>query len=158
MSANEQADVVVVGLGPGGEYVAGTLRSGTGGGGGRGGTRRRRVSVLGMCAQQDADPGWESARQAGRVPALAGEAVVSPDWARVAGRIRDEATDDWNDQVAADRITAKGGRLVQRTGRLAGPHRVTVGDRTLEGPARCRAGHRRLLMAGLVAVVTVPRR
>ncbi|GAA2930721.1 hypothetical protein [Streptomyces enissocaesilis] len=25
MSANEQADVVVVGLGPGGEYVAGTL-------------------------------------------------------------------------------------------------------------------------------------
>jgi pyruvate/2-oxoglutarate dehydrogenase complex dihydrolipoamide dehydrogenase (E3) component len=70
--------------------------------------------------------------EAGRVPALAGEVVVTPDWTRVAGRIRDEATDDWNDQVAADRFAAKGGRLVRGTGRLAGRRRVTVGDRTFE--------------------------
>jgi pyruvate/2-oxoglutarate dehydrogenase complex dihydrolipoamide dehydrogenase (E3) component len=70
--------------------------------------------------------------EAGRVPGLAGEAVVTPDWGRVAGRIRDEATDDWNDQVAADRFTAKGGRLVRGTGRLAGPRRVKVGDHTFE--------------------------
>jgi pyruvate/2-oxoglutarate dehydrogenase complex dihydrolipoamide dehydrogenase (E3) component len=68
--------------------------------------------------------------EARRVPALAGQADVTPDWTRVAGRIRHEATDDWNDQVAADRLAAKGGRLVRGRGRLVGPRRVAVGSRT----------------------------
>jgi pyruvate/2-oxoglutarate dehydrogenase complex dihydrolipoamide dehydrogenase (E3) component len=133
MSTNEQADVVVVGLGPGGEYVAGTLAEA-----GLNVVGIEAELVGGECPYWACVPSKMMIRagnllaEAGRVPALAGEAVVTPDWTRVAGRIRDEATDDWNDQVAADRFAAKGGRLVRGTGRLAGRRRVMVGDRTFE--------------------------
>ncbi|MFE3650036.1 dihydrolipoyl dehydrogenase family protein [Streptomyces sp. NPDC059152] len=133
MSANEQADVVVLGLGPGGEYVAGTLAEA-----GLDVVGVEAELVGGECPYWACVPSKMMIRagnllaEAGRVSALAGAAVVTPDWARVAGRIRDEATADWNDKVAADRFTAKGGRLVRGTGRLAGPRRVTVGDRTFE--------------------------
>ncbi|MGW1760065.1 dihydrolipoyl dehydrogenase family protein [Streptomyces mirabilis] len=133
MSANEQADVVVVGLGPGGEYVAGTLAEA-----GLDVVGVEAELVGGECPYWACVPSKMMIRagnllaEAGRVPALAGEAAVSPDWTRVAGRIRDEATDDWNDQVAADRFAAKGGRLVRGRGRLAGPRRVMVGDRMVE--------------------------
>ena len=64
---------------------------------------------------------------------MAGTAQVQPDWAPVARRIRDEATDDWDDQVAVDRFTGKGGRFVRGHGRLAGPGEVAVdGDRTFQ--------------------------
>ncbi|WP_406424015.1 dihydrolipoyl dehydrogenase family protein [Streptomyces sp. NBC_01589] len=133
MSTSEQADVVVVGLGPGGEYIAGTLAEA-----GLDVVGVEAELVGGECPYWACVPSKMMIRagnllaEAGRIPALAGEVVVTPDWARVAGRIRDEATDDWNDQVAADRLVAKGGRLVRGTGRLAGPRRVTVGDRTFE--------------------------
>ncbi|WP_316784726.1 dihydrolipoyl dehydrogenase family protein [Streptomyces sasae] len=132
MNANE-ADVVVVGLGPGGEYVAGTLAEA-----GLDVVGVEAELVGGECPYWACVPSKMMIRagnllaEARRVPALAGEAVVTPDWTRVAGRIRNEATDDWNDRVAADRFAAKGGRLVRGTGRLAGPRRVTVGDRTFE--------------------------
>ncbi|MDQ0604931.1 pyruvate/2-oxoglutarate dehydrogenase complex dihydrolipoamide dehydrogenase (E3) component [Streptomyces canus] len=70
--------------------------------------------------------------EAGRAPSLAGEVRVTPDWSRVAGRIRGEATDDWNDQVAADRLAAKGGRLVRGTGRLTGHYTYPTIHRTVE--------------------------
>ncbi|MFE6741718.1 dihydrolipoyl dehydrogenase family protein [Streptomyces tubercidicus] len=133
MSAIEQADVVVLGLGPGGEYVAGALAEA-----GLDVVGVEAELVGGECPYWACVPSKMMIRagnllaEAGRVPALAGEAVVTPDWARVAGRIREEATADWNDQVAADRFAAKGGRLVRGVGRLAGPRRVTVGDRTFE--------------------------
>ncbi|MDQ0604934.1 pyruvate/2-oxoglutarate dehydrogenase complex dihydrolipoamide dehydrogenase (E3) component [Streptomyces canus] len=133
MSANEQADVVVVGLGPGGEYVAGTLAEA-----GLDVVGIEAELVGGECPYWGCVPSKMMIRagnllaEAGRAPSLAGEVRVTPDWSRVAGRIRGEATDDWNDQVAADRLAAKGGRLVRGTGRLAGPRRVTVGDRTFE--------------------------
>ncbi|MFF1914303.1 dihydrolipoyl dehydrogenase family protein [Streptomyces sp. NPDC058239] len=133
MSANEQADVVVVGLGPGGEYVAGTLAEA-----GLDVVGVEAELVGGECPYWGCVPSKMMIRagnllaEAGRVPALAGEAVVTPDWGRVAGRIRGEATDDWNDQAAAGRLAAKGGRLVRGTGRLSGPRRVAVGDRTFE--------------------------
>ncbi|MFC7259353.1 dihydrolipoyl dehydrogenase family protein [Streptomyces lutosisoli] len=133
MSVNVQADVVVVGLGPGGEYVAGTLAEA-----GLDVVGIEAELVGGECPYWACVPSKMMIRagnllaEAGRIPALAGEAVVTPDWTRVAGRIRDAATDDWNDQVAADRFAAKGGRLVRGMGRLAGPSRVTVGDRMFE--------------------------
>jgi pyruvate/2-oxoglutarate dehydrogenase complex dihydrolipoamide dehydrogenase (E3) component len=65
-----------------------------------------------------------------RANSYAGTASIEPDLGRVARRIRAEATDDWNDQVAADRFTGKGGRLVRGSARLDGPGRVVVGDDT----------------------------
>jgi pyruvate/2-oxoglutarate dehydrogenase complex dihydrolipoamide dehydrogenase (E3) component len=70
--------------------------------------------------------------EARRVPELAGAATVAPDWSPVADRIRAEATDTWDDRVAVERFEGKGGRFVRGTGRLDGPGRVQVGDRTFE--------------------------
>ncbi|GAA2118088.1 hypothetical protein [Actinomadura napierensis] len=47
-------------------------------------------------------------------------------------RIRSEATRGWDDQAAADRLVAKGVRLVRGTRRLAGPRQAIVGDRTFQ--------------------------
>ncbi|MFF3515134.1 dihydrolipoyl dehydrogenase family protein [Streptomyces sp. NPDC002573] len=130
---NEQVDVVVIGLGPGGEYAAGTLAE-------------SGLEVVGVEAELVGGecPYWgcvpskmmiragNTLAETRRVSALAGHADVTPDWGRVADRIRDEATDDWNDQVAADRLAAKGGRLVRGRGRLTGPRQVTVGERVLQ--------------------------
>jgi pyruvate/2-oxoglutarate dehydrogenase complex dihydrolipoamide dehydrogenase (E3) component len=70
--------------------------------------------------------------EARRVEGMAGRSLVEPDWAPVAQRIRREATDDWDDTVAADRLVGKGARLVRGWGRLDGPGRVVVGDTELE--------------------------
>lgn len=64
--------------------------------------------------------------EARRVPVLGGAAEVRPDWTTVADRIRDEATDDWDDKVAVERLEKAGARFVRGHGRLAGPGRVAV--------------------------------
>ncbi|KUO08327.1 dihydrolipoyl dehydrogenase family protein [Streptomyces sp. DSM 15324] len=128
---DERVDVVVVGLGPGGEHVAGTLAEA-----GLDVVGVEAELVGGECPYWGCVPSKMMIRAANlvaeacRAPALAGPASVTPDWPRVSDRIRREATDDWNDQVAAERLEGKGGRLVRGTGRLAGERRVTVGDRT----------------------------
>jgi len=61
-----------------------------------------------------------------RIPGMAGRAEVHTDWAPVARRIRDEATDNWDDTVAADRFTGLGGILVRGHGRITAPGEVTV--------------------------------
>ncbi|UQW99627.1 NAD(P)/FAD-dependent oxidoreductase [Streptomyces sp. RerS4] len=133
----EEVDVVVVGLGPGGEYLAGSLADA-----GLDVVGVEAELVGGECPYWGCVPSKMMIRagnllaEAGRVSLLAGEAKVTPDWSRVAGRIRGEATDGWNDRVAADRLTAKGGRLVRGKGRLSGTRRVTVGERTF----RARTG------------------
>src|ERR1700722_16756425 len=63
---------------------------------------------------------------------MGGESTVAADDAPVAARIRDEATDDWDDQVAVDRIESKGVTFVRGRAVLAGPTRVTVGERIFE--------------------------
>ncbi|WP_338702563.1 NAD(P)/FAD-dependent oxidoreductase [Streptomyces sp. Q6] len=127
----ERVDVVVVGLGPGGEYLAGTLAEA-----GLDVVGVEAELVGGECPYWGCVPSKMMVRagnvlaEAGRVAALAGGATVAADWGTVAGRISGEATDDWNDRVAADRLTAKGVRLVRGRGRLRGPRQVTVGART----------------------------
>ncbi|MFF9331110.1 dihydrolipoyl dehydrogenase family protein [Streptomyces albogriseolus] len=133
MSMDERADVVVVGLGPGGEYVAGTLAEA-----GLDVVGVESELVGGECPYWACVPSKMMIRagnllaEAGRIPGLAGEAKVAADWSKVSGRIRDEATHDWDDGVATERLLAKGGRLVRGMGRLAGPGRVAVGDRTFQ--------------------------
>jgi len=125
----EQVDVVVLGLGVGGEEVAGRLAE-------------AGLSVVGVedrlvggeCPYWGCVPTKMMIRAANliaetrRVNGLAGRATARPDWAPVARRIRDEATDNWNDQVAVDRFTNMGGRFVRGRGRITAPGEVTVGD------------------------------
>ncbi len=124
-----EVDVVVVGLGPGGEALAATLA-------------RDGLSVVGLdrrlvggeCPYYGCIPSKMMIRaadalaEARRVDALAGHAEVGPDWGTVATRIRDEATDDWDDAVAVKRLEDAGARFVRGHGRLDGPGRVRVGD------------------------------
>src|SRR5258708_1577083 len=70
--------------------------------------------------------------EARRVPGLAGASTVEPDWDPVARRIRQEATDSWDDKVAVDRFTGKGGHFIRGRGRITGHGEVTVD--TAEGP------------------------
>jgi pyruvate/2-oxoglutarate dehydrogenase complex dihydrolipoamide dehydrogenase (E3) component len=69
-------------------------------------------------------------QEARRVPKLAGQAVVTPDWNPVAARIRAEATGGWEDSVAVARFESRGGHLVHGWGRLTGPRTVAVGDQS----------------------------
>ena len=129
--ATVDVDVVVVGLGPGGEDLAGRLAS-------------QGLSVVGIerrltggeCPYYGCIPSKMIVRAADvlaegrRIELLAGTATIVPDFGLVADRIRDEATDDWNDQVAVDRLVGKGVRFVRGTGVLDGVRRVTVGDDT----------------------------
>lgn len=127
MPQPEEVDVVVIGLGPGGEHVAASLA-------------RAGLSVVGVdrrlvggeCPYFGCVPSKMMIRaadalaEARRVPALGGSTEVTPDWTPVADRIRDEATDDWDDAVAVKRLEDAGGRFLRGTGRLAGPGRVVV--------------------------------
>src|ERR1700722_13631523 len=66
-----------------------------------------------------------------RIPGMAGDAMIAPSWAPVAARIRAEATDDWDDKVADDRFTGKGGALFRGHGRITAHGQVTVGGDVL---------------------------
>jgi pyruvate/2-oxoglutarate dehydrogenase complex dihydrolipoamide dehydrogenase (E3) component len=121
VNAVDDVDVVVLGLGPGGEELAETL-----------GTRGRSVVgiderlVGGECPYYGCIPskmmrrGAEVLEEGRRIATLAGSATVLPDFAPVHARIRDEATDDWDDRVAVERLEATGATFVRATGRLAG--------------------------------------
>lgn len=120
-------DVVVVGMGPGGEALVSRLSAG-----GLDVVAVEKELVGGECPYWGCIPSKMIIRaanvlaEARRVPGLAGTADVVPDFGPVARRIREEATDDWDDTVAADRITAAGARLVRGHGRLDGDRRVVV--------------------------------
>ena len=127
-----EVDVVVIGLGPGGEHAAGQLAEA---GLPVAGVEARLVG--GECPYWGCVPSKMMIRAANllaegrRIPGMAGASVVRPDWAPVASRIRAEATDNWDDQVAADRFTGQGGRCSAGTARSPAPGRVAVGDDVL---------------------------
>jgi pyruvate/2-oxoglutarate dehydrogenase complex dihydrolipoamide dehydrogenase (E3) component len=129
MSDAIECDVVVVGLGPGGEHVAGSLAAA-----GLNVVAVDERLVGGECPYFGCIPtkmmiaAAETLREARRIEGRAGTGVVTPDWTPVAARIRDEATDDWDDQVAVDRLVKAGATFVRGRGRITGPREVTVGS------------------------------
>jgi pyruvate/2-oxoglutarate dehydrogenase complex dihydrolipoamide dehydrogenase (E3) component len=58
---------------------------------------------------------------------MAGHAMIHEEWRPVARHIR-EATDDWDDKVAVDRFTSRGGTFLRGQGRLTARDEVTVLD------------------------------
>src|ERR1700684_173975 len=94
------ADVIVVGLGPGGESVAGRLAEAGLDVVGIVGSGRREMPLLGCVPSKMVLRAANTLAEARRISGLAGHADVRPDWSFVARRIRDEATDDWDDTVA----------------------------------------------------------
>ncbi|BEL10460.1 NAD(P)/FAD-dependent oxidoreductase [Actinoplanes sichuanensis] len=141
-------DVVVIGLGVGGEEAAGRLAAA-----GLDVIGVEHNLVGGECPYWGCIPTKMMVRagsalaEARRIPGLAGAATVEPDWAPVARRIREQATDDWNDKVAVDRFTSKGGTFVRGRATITGPGRVKVGEQEY-------AASRALVVAtGTVAVI-----
>jgi pyruvate/2-oxoglutarate dehydrogenase complex dihydrolipoamide dehydrogenase (E3) component len=145
----DHAEVIVVGMGPGSEDVAERLA-------------QIGCDVVGIdgrlvggeCPYWGCVPSKMMIRagnlvaEARRVPGMAGESTVRPDWAPVARRIRDEATDNWDDQVAVDRFEDKGGRFIRGWAHLDGPTRVVVDDRTIDAS--------RAIVLGVGAKASVP--
>lgn len=82
-----------------------------------------------MCTEQDGHPGRERARRstarqrAGRPRRRPPGLVFCP------RRIREEATDDWDDTVAVERFEGKGGRLVRGRATVTSHRTVIVGRR-----------------------------
>jgi pyruvate/2-oxoglutarate dehydrogenase complex dihydrolipoamide dehydrogenase (E3) component len=123
-------DLIVLGLGPGGEEVAERMAE-------------AGWSVLGVdshlvggeCPYYGCIPSKMMIRAAELladarwVNDLAGSAEASPDYGKVYRRIRDEATDDWNDTVAVERLERLGGMFARGAARFAGrtsDGRITV--------------------------------
>jgi len=155
-SANENhetADVVVIGMGPAGESVAGQLAEA-----GLDVVGIDRELVGGECPYWGCVPSKMMIRaahllaEARRIPGMAGKAEVTPDWGPVAERIRAEATDNWDDTVAVERFEGKGGRFVRGHGRLIGPKLVEIA--TADGGTRTvRASRGVVVAAGTSAAV-----
>jgi pyruvate/2-oxoglutarate dehydrogenase complex dihydrolipoamide dehydrogenase (E3) component len=130
-SSAVECDVVVLGLGPGGEHVAIKLA-------------RAGLDVVGIedrlvggeCPYYGCVPSKMMIAAAHvvaavrKVPEFGGKATVEPDWSEVARRVRDEATDDWDDTVAVKRLEDSGARFHRGRGVLDGPGRVRVGGTT----------------------------
>ncbi|CAN5508793.1 NAD(P)/FAD-dependent oxidoreductase [soil metagenome] len=120
-------DLVVIGLGPGGEALAT--------GAAKAGLRVLAVDkhlVGGECPYYGCIPSKMMVRagdalaEAGRVNEVAGDATVVPSWTPVAERIARDATDHWDDKVAVQRLEDAGCSVLHGTARLAGPGRVEV--------------------------------
>lgn len=121
-------DVVIIGMGPGGELVADGLM-------------KRGYSVVaiepeligGECAEWGCVPTKMMIRagnlltEARRVNDVAGEALVIGRWSLVAQRIIDEATHSWDDSASVAAFEEKGGRFVRGMARF-----IDAGESSLD--------------------------
>jgi pyruvate/2-oxoglutarate dehydrogenase complex dihydrolipoamide dehydrogenase (E3) component len=122
----QDCDVVVLGLGPGGEHAARKL-----GEAGLDVVGVDEALVGGECPFWGCTPSKLMVRPADliaevhRADRLAGEARIRPDWSLVAARIR-EANHDWTDGQHVEPLEHAGVRIVRGHGRLDGPGVVRV--------------------------------
>lgn len=129
--AAQAHDLIVIGMGVGGEEVAGRAAEA-----GMDVVGVERKLVGGECPYWGCIPSKIMVRagnalaEAARVGELAGRATVAPDWAPVAARVR-EATAGWDDRVAVERFEKKGGTFVRGEARLVAAGEVEVDGRRL---------------------------
>ena len=128
----EQPDLVVIGMGVGGEEVAGRAAEA--------GMRVLGIEhrlVGGECPYWGCIPSKMMVRAANtlaetaRVGKLAGRATAEPSWAPVAARVR-KATANWDDQIAVERFEGKGGSFLRGQARIVGPRAVEVDGERFE--------------------------
>jgi pyruvate/2-oxoglutarate dehydrogenase complex dihydrolipoamide dehydrogenase (E3) component len=122
-----EVDVVVIGLGPGGEYAAHKLSEA-----GLDVVGVERGLVGGECPFYGCIPSKmmvraaDAAAEARRAATLAGRVDLRPDWGLVAARIDKQATNHWSDESHVTRLEGVGVRIVRGHGRLDGHGRVRV--------------------------------
>jgi pyruvate/2-oxoglutarate dehydrogenase complex dihydrolipoamide dehydrogenase (E3) component len=125
----QQSDLIVIGMGVGGEEVAGRAAEA-----GMDVLGIERKLVGGECPYWGCIPSKIIVRagnalaEASRVNRLAGQATTTPAWAPVTARVR-EATAGWDDQIAVERFQRKGGRFLRGQARIVGPRAVEVDGR-----------------------------
>jgi pyruvate/2-oxoglutarate dehydrogenase complex dihydrolipoamide dehydrogenase (E3) component len=132
MADVQQVELVVVGLGPGGEALAtATAKSGLAV------LAVDRHLVGGECPYYGCVPtkmmvrGSDVVAEAWRAGQLAGEVTIRTSWSPVAERVAVQATDHWDDRVAVERLEKAGATVRHGVARLDGRtadgrHRVTV--------------------------------
>jgi pyruvate/2-oxoglutarate dehydrogenase complex dihydrolipoamide dehydrogenase (E3) component len=136
-------DLIVIGMGPGSEEVAEQVAAA-----GRRVLGIDKHLVGGECPYYGCIPskmvlrGAEVLAEARRVNQLAGRESDEPDFGTVHRRIRDEATDNWDDAEAVRRFEEKGGTFVHGLARLAGRDEsgrlvVSVNDETHTAATVC---------------------
>jgi pyruvate/2-oxoglutarate dehydrogenase complex dihydrolipoamide dehydrogenase (E3) component len=127
MNDAQQVDLVVIGLGPGGEALATATA--------KAGLRVVAVDkhlVGGECPYYGCIPTKMMVRagdlvaEAGRADQLSGDVTIASSWAPVAERVATMATDHWDDTVAVDRLADAGATVLHGVARLDGPGRVVV--------------------------------
>jgi len=122
-------DLIVIGMGVGGEEVAGRAAEA-----GMDVVGIERKLVGGECPYWGCIPSKMMVRagnaiaEAARVGKLAGRASATPDWSPVAARIR-QATAGWNDELAVERFEKKSGSFLRGQARIVGPRQVEVEGR-----------------------------
>lgn len=123
-------DVIVVGLGPGGEFAGNKLASG--------GLRVLAIDkhlAGGECPFYGCIPSKLMMRAATAVsharqaPGVAGECDVRPDWQAVAARVA-RGAHHWDDTVSVKRLQDRGATVVHGEARLVGPRQVEVDGTT----------------------------
>ena len=122
----ETFDLIVVGMGVGGEEVTGRCAKA-----GMEVLAVERKLVGGECPYWGCIPSKVMVRagntlaEAARAVGLAGHVEVSPAWAPVAGRVR-EVTADWNDEIAVARHEKRGATVLKGEARIVGAREVEV--------------------------------
>lgn len=127
MSDPIACDVIVLGLGPGGQMLATRLAEA-----GVDTVGIEMHLVGGECPFYGCTPTKLVIRAShligavGLADELSGTATITPDWSRPASRITEEATKGWTDDTNAAAVQEAGVRLVRGHGRLVAPGVVEV--------------------------------
>ncbi len=140
MADTQQTDLVVVGLGPGGEALATAAAKA-----GLAVVAVDKHLVGGECPYYGCVPtkmmvrAADTLAEASRAAELAGDVTVTSRWAPVAERVSGQATDNWDDRVAVERLEAAGATVRHGVARLDGVRRVVVTPADGSGPVTYQA-------------------